>query len=66
MFDPNVAVVAALVLALDSNKARRKRRKWSKGWYLKRDTYGHVKLLKELRATDRDGHDFDFKSSYIW
>ena len=54
MFDPNVAIVATLVLALDSNKARRKRRKWSKGWYLKCDTYGHLKLLNELRATEPD------------
>ncbi|GFS16785.1 hypothetical protein ElyMa_001481600 [Elysia marginata] len=48
----DASVAIALVIALDSDELPRKRRKWSKDWFLKRETYGHYKLLKELRCNE--------------
>ena len=46
------SVAIALVFALESDETPRKRRKWSKDWFLKRETYGHVSLLRELRVNE--------------
>ena len=48
----DASVAIALVFALDSDKPPGKRRKWSKDWFLKRETYGHVNLLQELRVNE--------------
>ena len=62
---------AIIVIALDSEESERprKRRKWSKEWFLQRGiNYGHVSLLKELRIKEpedfrnflrMDGPSFD-------
>ena len=47
----DVSVAAAIVIALEDERPR-KRRKWSKDWLLQRGTYGHAKLLKELRISE--------------
>ena len=45
--------VAIIVIALDTEERERhrKRRKWSKEWFLQRGiiNYGHASLLKKLR-----------------
>lgn len=46
----DASVAIALVFALDSDKPPGKRRKWSKDWFLKRETYWHVNLLQEIRV----------------
>ncbi|GFS03052.1 hypothetical protein ElyMa_006460300 [Elysia marginata] len=48
----DVSVAIALVIALDSDELPLKRGKWSKDWFLKRETYGQYKLLKELRCNE--------------
>lgn len=48
----DASVAIALVFALDSDKPPGKRRKWSKDGFLKRETYGHVNLLQELRVNE--------------
>ena len=48
----DASVAVALILALDSDE--KPRRKWSKDWFLKRREYGHVNLLRELRANEPD------------
>ena len=62
---------AIIVIALDSEESERlrKRRKWSKEWFLQRGiNYGHASLLKELRIKEpedfrnflrMDGPSFD-------
>lgn len=64
----DASVAMALVIALDSDETPRKKRKWSKDWFLKRATYGHANLLQELRLSEpedfrnflrMDGASFD-------
>ena len=53
---------AIIVIALDSEESERprKRRKWSKEWFLQRGiNYGHASLLKESRIKEpEDFHNF--------
>ena len=52
----DTTVAIAVILACDIDEPRRKRRKWSRDWYLKRELYGHVNLLKELRAKEPEDY----------
>ena len=60
---------AIIVIALDSEESERprKRRKWSKEWFLQRGIiYGHASLLKELRIKEPDlALRFLFRSSVL-
>jgi len=55
MVDKNKAVVSCLLatsaIMLSENK-KRKRKMWSKKWYLKRNISRDAQLLNELRETD--------------
>lgn len=56
------AILATVLLLLDEHnkkeKRRKQRRKWCKDWLLKRNTYSHMNLLKDLRKTE----PIDFKN----
>jgi hypothetical protein len=55
MEDKNKAVVCCMLSKLAimlSEKKKRKRKIWSKKWYLKRNISCDVHLLKELLETD--------------
>jgi hypothetical protein len=57
MFDKNKAVVCCLLAAsaiVLSEKEKRKRKMWSKKWYLKRNISCDEHLLNELLETDVD------------
>ena len=60
---------AIIVIALDSEESERprKRRKWSREWFLQRGfNYGHASLLKELRIKEPDlALRFIFRSSVL-
>ncbi|GFS07743.1 wall-associated receptor kinase 2 [Elysia marginata] len=47
-FDPAIVVAIALAVENENDVSRRKRAKWPKQWFLKRSTFGHTKLLREL------------------
>ena len=49
-------IALAIVLALEDTPNRKKRRKWSKKWFLRRHLLGHARLLRELR--DDEPHDY--------
>jgi len=54
MVDYNKAVVCCLLATsaiMLSEKLKRKRKMWSKKWYLKRNISCNVRLLNELLAT---------------
>jgi hypothetical protein len=58
MVDKNKAVVGSLlaILAITlSGKEKRKRKMWSKKWYLKRNVSCDAHLLNELLETDVEG-----------
>jgi hypothetical protein len=60
MVDKNKAVVCCLLAPSAitlSEKKKRKRRMWSKKWYLKRNISCDVHLLNELLETDVPGDD---------
>lgn len=52
----DTSVAIAVILACDIDEPRRKRSKWCKDWYMKRELYGHVNLLKELRAKEPEDY----------
>jgi len=55
MVDKNKAVVCCLLATsaiMLSEKEKRKRKMWSKKWYLKRNILGDARLLNELLETD--------------
>jgi hypothetical protein len=55
MVDKNKAVVCCLLATsaiMSSEKRKRKRKMWSKKWYLKRNISCDVHLLNELLETD--------------
>jgi hypothetical protein len=55
MVDKNKAVVCCLLATsaiMLSEKRKRKRKMWSKKWYLKRNTSCDANLLNELLETD--------------
>jgi hypothetical protein len=51
------AAILATVLLLDDLEEERikKKRKWCKNWFLKRNLYSHKKLLRQLR--ENEPHD---------
>jgi hypothetical protein len=51
-------VLFSLALVLTLKKRRKKRAKWSKAWYLKRQSLSHVNLLKELHFKLSDWSDY--------
>ena len=54
MVDKNKAIVCCLLAtsAMLSEKKKRKRKMWSKNWYLKRNISCDAHLLNELLETD--------------
>lgn len=53
----NGSIALAIVLALEDDTPKRKKRsKWSKKWFLRRRELGHARLLRELR--DDEPEDF--------
>lgn len=48
-----VLLSLALILKKKETTVKIKRKKWCKRWLLKRETYGHVILLKELKFEPR-------------
>ena len=48
-FDPAIAVAVALAVEDETDVPKRKRAKWSKEWFLQRSTFGHTKLLRDIR-----------------
>ena len=60
MVDKNKAVVCCLLATsaiMLSEKRKRKRKMWSKKWYLKRNISSDARLLKELLETDVPSDD---------
>jgi cell division protein ZapA (FtsZ GTPase activity inhibitor) len=51
------AAILATVLLLDDLEEERikKKREWCKNWFLKRNLYSHMKLLRQLR--ENETHD---------
>ena len=52
----DTSVAIAVILACEIDEPCRKRSKWCKDWYMKREQYGHVNLLKELRAKEPEDY----------
>jgi len=46
------------LLAIKSNEKKVKRKLWNKDWLQKRKVYSHVNLLKELRFSPKDWHNY--------
>ncbi|XP_047543348.1 uncharacterized protein LOC125075683 [Vanessa atalanta] len=51
-------LAAAVLLLLVAKRKRKRTRRWSKDWYLKRPKYTHENLLKDLMLTEEN----DFKN----
>jgi hypothetical protein len=51
-------VLMSLALTLTLKQRRKKRAKWNKGWYLKRQSLSHVNLLKALHFEPSDWSDY--------
>lgn len=56
--DDDYAVLGLLLALVPTKKRRKKRECWSKSWLMKRDTYSHINLLKELKVTPKDWHNY--------
>ncbi|KAK9879019.1 hypothetical protein WA026_003832 [Henosepilachna vigintioctopunctata] len=50
--DENCLIAAALALSLKTKQ--RKKRQWSKAWFLKRNSLSHTNLMRELRLEPCD------------
>jgi hypothetical protein len=57
VFKKKVAAILATVLLLDDLEEERikKKRKWCKNWFIKRNLYSHMRLLRQLR--ENEPHD---------
>lgn len=55
--DDALAIVG-LLLAMENPKKKAKRKYWSKSWLQKRKTFSHVNLLKDLRFSPKDWHNY--------
>lgn len=65
-FDIVTLLAIAVILSCDIDEPRRKRRKWTKDWYLKRKLYGHVNLFEELRAKEPEDYRNFLHNHFFW
>lgn len=56
--DDALAVLGLLLAMKKRKKPKKKRETWCKDWFLKRETYSHINLLKELKFESKDFHNY--------
>jgi hypothetical protein len=56
--DDDARVLAAFVLMCERKTRKKKREVWCKDWSMKRKTYSHNKLLRDLKTYPRDWNNY--------
>jgi hypothetical protein len=56
--DDVALALAAFVLMCKRKPRKKKREVWCKDWLMKRKTYSHINLLRELKIFPRDWHNY--------